>query len=213
MNTKQVLGFTLATIIASQNCQAIFAGERGGVSKSLALTSATVFKNNSLCVSNENVNNDLSCYDEYVKVVDNKYVLELPDNVFLPDDVIAKIQEQINLSNKLIATENLRIDPYSKSAVIIGKCTNGEGINAVEFNWNYVRVYLSAKNWRILLQAGVGAAEATIMGILNVTSTVALGIAGAIWGALSGIIGEYVQDGVWFDLNYFYQYVNNFGWQ
>lgn len=56
MNTKQVLGFTLATIIASQNCQTIFAGEKGGVSKSLVSSDITKVNSNELHISTKDFN-------------------------------------------------------------------------------------------------------------------------------------------------------------
>ena len=205
---KKMISCALATMLAMQGGGLVFAGENS-VQLNNYKSKLVANLNNGVDVTKK----EFSKYDKYVKVIDNKYVLELPSNIKIPNETLKKVQAQIDCSNRLISENNLTINPQTKSAIKLGKCTDGEGVNSVEFYWNYMRVNISVSNWRILLTMGAGAIEGFLMELLSISGPVAVGIAGAIGAGLSSIIGEYVKDGVWFDLNHFFVFLDKWGYQ
>lgn len=147
--------------------------------------------------------------DPYIEVVDNKFVLNLPDNIYIEDENLVIINELINKSNEEIAKNNLIIDLNTKSATLSGVSTRAWGKNDIEFYWNFARVYIDAGNLRIALTVGVGG----LGGVLSYLATAgwAAGAIGAVTAAL-GIAANNIQDGIWFDYNYLTG-INNFGFQ
>ncbi len=146
LKCKKMISCALATMIAIQGSGLVFAGENPVQNENKLVANL----NNGVDVTKR----EFSEYDKYVKVIDNKYVLELPSNIKISNETLKKVQAQIDCSNKLISENNLYINPQTKSAVRFGKCTDGEGVNSIEFYWNYMRVNISASNWRILLTMG-----------------------------------------------------------
>ncbi len=207
LKCKKIISCALATMIAMQGGGLVFAGENSVQYENKLVANL----NNGVDVTKR----EFSEYDKYVKVIGNKYVLELPSNIKIPNETLKKVQAQIDNSNRLISENNLTINPQTKSAIKLGKCTNGDGVNSIEFYWNYVHVCLCRVLIRTILQSTVGAAAAAIGAALSVAPEVALVVAGAFFAGVSSYIGDTVNDGVWFDYNYFTGiYIEGkWGWQ
>lgn len=145
---------------------------------------------------------ELQNYDKYVKVQNNKFVLDETANI--AKEITEQIQQKLDETNRAIQANNLTINTASKSAVKLGMTLNSEGINSIEFYWNYCRVYVSGTVLRMLLSASVGIAVDIILEYLGVDTKTAYSIATATVGGLCSLIGDLVRDGVWYDVNYFY---------
>lgn len=147
--------------------------------------------------------------DRYIEVVNNEYVLNLPDNVYLENDDLANVEKMLTESNNAIRENDLTINPNTKTAILSGVQTRAWGKNDIEFHWNFVRVYIDAGNLRIALTVGVGGLGGALAFLA--TSGWAAGAIGAATAAL-GIAANNVTDGIWFDYNYAFG-VNNCGFQ
>ncbi len=137
--------------------------------------------------------------DPYVKVINNEFVLDLPDNIYLDENDFITTQRMIAEANKIVRENNLTIHPETKTAIIYGVQTRAWGKNDIEFHWNFARVYIDAGNLRIALTAGVGGLGGAL-GFL-VTSGWGAAAIGAASAAL-GIAANNITHGIWFDYNY-----------
>lgn len=174
MKGKKIVSYALATVMTLQGGGLVFAA--GDNSHQLSNGMVNSIKNDV-----DTSKNEFSEYDKYVKVINNKYALELPKDFKISPETLKEIQALIDYSNKLISERNLIIDLQTKVAIKIGKCVNGEGVNSIEFHWNYVRVHLSATTIRAILQAGTSGASAVIAIALSETGEVAIVVAAAFF--------------------------------
>ncbi|QBR46760.1 hypothetical protein [Leuconostoc kimchii] len=165
--------------------------------------------------SNEDTATDnYSKYDKYVKVVDNRYVLSIPNDVKIDEATITKINTQLVEVNATVDESGVKINPVTKVAIINSPVTGNTmlrysaGRNGFEVHWNYVKIFISRTDLNKFKNIGSGALGAWI-GARG-------GVAGAVIGAaVGGIIAEYgsFPGGMWFNYNYFYRSVTNYGWQ
>lgn len=143
----------------------------------------------------------------YIKVINNNYVLELPKDISLSDDLKFKVESVLKMSNKTINERGLTIDPISKQAYeIYGfRSANSKNYTGLSWNWNYVRVYLDSKIFASLFSLS---GNALVEGAKKAAERA--GFAG-FWinvGAFAiklvvGYVSTSYPNGIYIDLNYF----------
>lgn len=99
--------------------------------------------------------NNIQELNQFVKVENNQYVLDIPDYVIidnnLKNDLIIKNKE----INKIILEENYLINPETKVASPSIR-TRAYGVNSISFIWNAVIVKMDAGLVRLLAGLGTG---------------------------------------------------------
>lgn len=101
-----------------------------------------------------------------------------------------------NIGISVIDTDNTKID-------IIKDITRGRGRNAIEFHWNYARIFIDAGNIELALKVGF-----KIGGIFAPNKII------KIVCKILGVPSYNIQHGIWFDYNYFIGVLcGNFGLQ
>lgn len=149
-------------------------------------------------------------FDKFIIVQNNKYVLNIVDETVFNQEDLETVKLMIEKANETIVNEDLIIDPSNKIATP-RIATRAYGKNAIEFHWNYARIYLDAGQTKALVNATIAGGSTALGGFFGQIGGAA---AGAIIGAyLSTVIGDNIKNGVWVDYNYFAGRVNNFGWQ
>ena len=132
--------------------------------------------------------------EPYVELTPNGYVLNA--NPYSEEinrlalKKIARANESISLSGEI-----QKMDYSNKTVTTASASMFSVGGTYIEFYWNFARVYLSAYTVNYIIQAF----EAIVSGVL-VNHPVVREIFNIV--AKSGVF--YVQNGIWFDFNYFY---------
>lgn len=149
-------------------------------------------------------------FDKFIIVQNNKYVLNIVDETVFNQEDLETVKLMVEKANETVVNENLIINPSNKIATP-RIATRAYGKNAIEFHWNYARIYLDAGQTKALVNATIAGGSTALGGFFGQIGGAA---AGAIIGAyLSTVIGDNIKNGVWVDYNYFAVRVNNFGWQ
>ena len=149
-------------------------------------------------------------FDKFIIVQNNKYVLNIVDETVFNQEDLETVKLMVEKANETIVNEDLIINPSNKIATP-RIATRAYGKNAIEFHWNYARIYLDAGQTKALVNATIAGGSTALGGFFGQIGGAA---AGAIIGAyLSTVIGDNIKNGVWLDYNYFACRVNNFGWQ
>jgi hypothetical protein len=149
-------------------------------------------------------------FDKFIIVQNNKYVLNIVDETVFNQEDLETVKLMVEKANETVVNENLIINPSNKIATP-RIATRAYGKNAIEFHWNYARIYLDAGQTKALVNATIAGGSTALGGFFGQIGGAA---AGAIIGAyLSTVIGDNIKNGVWVDYNYFAGRVNNFGWQ
>lgn len=149
-------------------------------------------------------------FDKFIIVKNNKYVLNIVDETVFNQEDLETVKLMVEKANETIVNEDLIINPSNKIATP-RIATRAYGKNAIEFHWNYARIYLDAGQTKALVNATIAGGSTALGGFFGQIGGAA---AGAIIGAyLSTVIGDNIKNGVWVDYNYFAGRVNNFGWQ
>lgn len=149
-------------------------------------------------------------FDKFIIVQNNKYVLNIVDETVFNQEDLETVKLMVEKANETIVNEDLIINPSNKIATP-RITTRAYGKNAIEFHWNYARIYLDAGQTKALVNATIAGGSTALGGFFGQIGGAA---AGAIIGAyLSTVIGDNIKNGVWVDYNYFAGRVNNFGWQ
>jgi hypothetical protein len=85
--------------------------------------------------------------DPYVKIIDNEFVLELPEDNNFDPALVMQAYQTIEISNDIITKEELIIDPISKTATTyqdgIQLMAYKEGVNSISFHWSHAKINLS----------------------------------------------------------------------
>lgn len=149
-------------------------------------------------------------FDKFIIVQNNKYVLNIVDETVFNQEDLETVKLMVEKANETVVNEDLIINPSNKIATP-RIATRAYGKNAIEFHWNYARIYLDAGQTKALVNATIAGGSTALGGFFGQIGGAA---AGAIIGAyLSTVIGDNIKNGVWVDYNYFAGRVNNFGWQ
>lgn len=132
--------------------------------------------------------------EPYVELTPNGYVLN--DNPYSEEinklalKKIARANESLSLSGEIKT-----FDYSNKTVTTTSASMFSVGSTHIEFYWNYARVYLSAYTVNYIIQAF----EAIVSGVL-----VNHPVVRAIFNIVAGTGVFYVQNGIWFDFNYYY---------
>lgn len=174
------------------------------------LISTPVFAQEKSVYLENNTEKTYTEFDEFVIVQNNKYVLNIVDETSFNKEDLETVKLMIQKANETIIKENLIINPSNKIATP-KIATRAYGKNAIEFHWNYARIYLDAGQTKALVNAAIAGGSTALGGFLG---KVGGATAGAIIGGyLSTVVGDNIKNGVWVNYNYFACRVNNFGWQ
>lgn len=174
------------------------------------LISTPVYAEEKSVYSDTNKEKTYNEFDKFIIVQNNKYVLNIVDETVFDQEDLETVKLMVEKANETIVNENLIINPSNKIATP-RIATRAYGKNAIEFHWNYARIYLDAGQTKALVNATIAGGSTALGGFFGQVGGAA---AGAIIGAyLSTVIGDNIKNGVWVDYNYFAGRVNNFGWQ
>ena len=132
--------------------------------------------------------------EPYVELTPNGYVLNA--NPYSEEinrlalKKIARANESISLSGEI-----QKMDYSNKTVTTTSASMFSVGSTYIEFYWNYARVYLSAYTINYIIQT----LEAIVSRVLVNYPTVNL-----VFQILANSGVFYVQNGIWFDFNYYY---------
>lgn len=120
---------------------------------------------------------------------------ELSKNQQLNPILKRKVIKQLNITNDSIQSygKSVYYDSLNKKVKTTTLLERSSGKNGLEWNWNYVRVYIDAPTLRTAVQLGAS------IGPIHVPSRLAQYAL-----ALLGVVPNYIEHGIWFDVNYAY---------
>lgn len=195
---------TLSTVVLPT--VSVYATEKDTLEPDLNQSVVQEFNESSMAEEN------LETLDPYVEVINNKFVLSIPEDVHVDSELLQQAKMMINKSNEAIQNENLTIDPVTKTATLYDSApvfyAYKQGVNKVTFHWNRARIYLSKTSVRNVKGGSLGA--------LGFLSKYLPGIKTKLVASIVfGIIGtREVKGGIWFDYNYLYGvFGGTWGWQ
>lgn len=164
----------------------------------------------SLFINEDNINE----LEQFIEVVENQFVLNIPENVVILDSVKNEVLDQLEENNRLIEENYFYIDPVTKisEAQIM---TMAYGYNSVKITWNSIIVKIDAGLLKVLanLATGVGVGAIAIKLAAVIPALEAhphlTGLAGAILGEiLAGTLyDKVIKDGVEIHYNFFYRII------
>ena len=161
---------------------------------------------------------ELDALTQYVSVVNNQWVLSVPNDAGFSDDLITQAQAQIKSSNAFVTAESLEIDPETMVATkelsirVDGSVEERSyGVNGlIKTGWNYQRWAFDAGLVKDLMTGSVAAVFGGIGWAVS-------GPVGAmVVAAIAAIVGNHlpdIKDGVWVDYNTILKTVTNVGFQ
>lgn len=173
--------------------------------------------NNSVAISKDNLNTDF--LTKYVSVLDNQFVLNIPENAQLSMDVHNRALSELAVTNSFVKENNLTINPdtlIAETTFANGHIQSGDFSVAaygktgiLKVGWNYVKVGLNAGLTKDVLTAGVAGAAGYLGFLVSGPG------AAAVVAAVSGVVGNHVnvKNGVWFTYNIVSRKVTSAGWQ
>lgn len=178
--------------------------------KNIPLVEENVVQSNVLSPQTASEKLPYQNFDPYVKVKNNQYVLQLPQAAQVSAVDIIAVNAYISKANTIVAEDNLTINPETKVASTSSFSLYSAGVNKVTVHWNYARVYLSKST----VNNAIAGATSGLGVILGGIPGVGLGTSVAM-AVVIGIVGnQEVNNGIWFDYNYFNGiFTNNWGWQ
>lgn len=121
--------------------------------------------------------------DQFVKVENNQYVLDIPDYVIIDNNLKNNLIIKNKEINKIILEENYLINLETKIASPSIQ-TRAYGVNKISFSWNSIIVRMDAGLVRLLAGLGTG-----------VGVGVALPKIAAVFPALAAVLGKKVWAG------------------
>jgi len=206
-NTIKSITLSCATLL-------LFLPAISGITNAKASVTNNTSTENNQSIQINNSEQEESALDPYVDVVNNQYVLNLPDNNSFSSATIEKANATINQTNEFIKQNNLTINPETKTGDIPANSLkdspfvnfsygfNGHGT----FHWNYVRIYIDKGTANGIKAGTIGASSALVGKIPN---PYLLAAAGACVGLLAMLN---INNGIWFDYNY-WTGITAWGWQ
>lgn len=171
----------------------------------------------------QNVSSTMDELNEFIIVDNNKFVLELPEDVSLSKDLTAIVNALLNTSNVSVKNRNLKIDPKTKTAyemvsntdpILNNLSRNGVSIlrwvaytgrTGLSWNWNYVRVYLSGAVFTGVATVGGEIAKSKAIAAAKLAGFTGLrvSVAGYAILGIAATVGASFPQGIYIDLNYF----------
>ncbi|UQS86227.1 hypothetical protein MOO44_00885 (plasmid) [Nicoliella spurrieriana] len=165
---------------------------------------------------------DTSVLNKYISVENNQFVLKLPTNLKISNDLKNKALSEISVTNSIIKNQNLKIDPKTLIAtdnftVDDNNSNDDDGISfrsygkngVIKYGWNYARIGFDAGLTKDIVTAGVS-------GVAGYLSYIASGPgAAAVVSAVSAVVGNHIhiKNGTYVDYNVFTHKITRYGWQ
>lgn len=206
--TSVLIGTTLASFVISSAMGEVYANEQSSLKADVSeYIGDSILVNESEKTNRANTS-EFEKFNQYVQVEDDRFVLFLPNEVNFQLEEIEKVRSIITATNSQIelAKKDMSTDVYistiEQTNLVKPALMRANGVNKVDFYWNYARVFLS-KNTLFGLGAG-----ATVAGVY-----ISAGTASAVVALLGYGLGG-APSGIWFDYNYFIGVLcGNYGWQ
>lgn len=104
-------------------------------------------------------------FDKFIIVQNNKYVLNIVDETVFNQEDLETVKLMVEKANETIVNEDLIINPSNKIATP-RIATRAYGKNAIEFHWNYARIYLDAGQTKALVNATIAGGSTALGGFL-----------------------------------------------
>ena len=168
----------------------------------------------SLFINEDNINE----LEQFIEVVENQFVLNIPENVVILDSVKNEVLDQLEENNRLIEENYFYIDPVTKisEAQIM---TFAYGFNSVKITWNSIIVEIDAGLLKVLANLatglGVGAIAIKLAAVIPALEghPHLTGLAGSILGEiLAGTLyDKVIKDGVEIHTNIITQFYPHIG--
>ena len=157
-----------------------------------------------------NVSKTYEEFTPYIKVEGNKYILDLPDNITVSDDVLSRINMQLDLMNEIIENNHYSINKETKIATPI-IMTRAYGKTDVKFHWNYIELYLDRGVTKAIIDSGGAAGVAYFMAKFTPTikwfktnPATEVSVAAFASTVVANIIDYNVKDGIIVHYNFIY---------
>ncbi len=154
-----------------------------------------------------NISTNWSELDEYIKIHDNQFYLELPQNVRLSSELYSKVTEHLSKINESIIKFDLQTDEKTGRVYLPEQTvsTRAYGKNAVYFHWNYLEIYLDAGMVQNITSTGVTALwglAGIFTPVLAAHPVITVGI-GVIFSLVANaVISSGIKDGIVLHLNF-----------
>ena len=163
----------------------------------------------------------LNNLEPYVNIVNNKYVLMIPDNVknSINKDDLTIAENHVKDLNNIIVEYNVKdVSMDSGFTIIIDEskiastsantmmptasATSKEGVTKIEAHWNYARVWMSKSACRKVGTAFGGGVVAIFGDALKVIPVAGSVIAAALGTVIMDYFVNKPYSAIWFDYNY-----------
>lgn len=105
--------------------------------------------------------NAIDNIDKYVDVENNQYVLNLPYNITIDEELKQVVLNKMNAVNTYISKESLRINNITKIATQT-IFSRKYGVNSISFSWNSIIFNMDAGLVQLLLKAGLAGAAVAL---------------------------------------------------
>lgn len=154
-----------------------------------------------------NISSNWSELDDYIKIHDNQFYLELPQNVRLSSDLYSKVKIHLSKINESIIKFDLQADEKTGRIYFPEQTvsTRAYGKNAVYFHWNYLEIYLDAGMVQNISSTGVAALwgiAGIFTPVLAAHPVITLSI-GVIFSLVANaVISSKIKDGIILHLNF-----------
>lgn len=176
--------------------------------------------NKNVYYSSSNISENLNELDPYIQVKDNRYVLTLPSNVILSDELECKVDESLKVANEFIKKNNYEIGSnkiaHPKNEII----PMVYGRNAFYIHWNYFEIWMDAGLVKNVVNAGVtGVITAIVAAIppfaawIAANPTLAPAIVAFATTLISNISGDMINNGIIVHYNWIMQKITYIGLQ
>ncbi|MFD1433248.1 hypothetical protein [Lacticaseibacillus yichunensis] len=219
---KSIVSFITVVILASAIAPAtpIFAAESetatAATSQSVVHPSDMSFLPGiTLSEKTATVQHAITELDPYVRVVENQFVLDIPQNLEVDATALQEARMLIVKTNQVISDNKATIDVATRTATFTStthdtasRLRYKNGLSKVTVHWNFVRIYIS-KSDLIGVQAGLLAGLGVLVGKVPDVRVE------FVAAALIGFIGMLTPPGgIWADYNYLLGFSQgSWGWQ
>lgn len=120
--------------------------------------------------SKDNISESYTELDKFISIINNEFVLDLPEYITLSDDVSRDVLRTLADSNAMISDLDIAIDPETQVAkhytMDVGGLSRAVGVSSINIYWNYINLKVSANMLRsiagVITGILVGAAAAPL---------------------------------------------------
>lgn len=155
--------------------------------------------------------------EEYIKVQNNQFVLDLSKGIVLSDELNTKIAHQLETTNTIIRESNYIVDVNTKIARPKNEISSRKyGKNAIYFHWNYVELWMDGGLVNTIAKAGaagavvaIAAAFPPLVAFLATNPIVGLTTVAVVTSIVDSVVGYTVNQGVVINYNFLLFHVSS----